>query len=181
MSDTGTNGQQTSGIPGWVWGMLAGVLIFVAGYFIGGIGDSDTVDVGGGTFAEESAESAATTTTEAGSGEAAETSVLVEEAPLAEQFSDLSPVFVTELPLEAIDTLELIASGGPYPFDRDGLTFQNREGILPDLPSGHYQEFTVITPGLSHRGAKRIVAGADGELYYTSDHYDSFTEIVLED
>ena len=181
MSDIGTNGQHGSGIPGWVWGMLAGVLIFVAGYFIGGIGDADTVDVGGGSFTEETTESTPTTVPEADSGESAETTVVEAPAPPAVQFSDLSPVFVTELPLEALDTLELIASDGPYPFDRDGLTFQNREGILPDLPRGHYQEFTVVTPGLSHRGAKRLVSGADGELYYTTDHYESFREIVIED
>jgi ribonuclease T1 len=93
----------------------------------------------------------------------------------------LPPILVTELPIEALDTLELIYQGGPYPFDRDGLTFQNREALLPDFPRGHYREFTVITPGESTRGARRIVAGADGELYYTADHYSSFREIVYED
>ncbi len=154
--------------------MLAGVFIFVAGYFIGGAGGNDTVDVGGGSFGSQ--ESAVTTS------QAPETTTAVIDEPATfQQFSDLPPIAVTELPLEAIDTLDLISSGGPYPFDRDGLTFQNREGLLPDHPRGHYQEFTVITPGLDHRGAKRIVAGADGELYYTSDHYDSFREIVIED
>ncbi len=94
------------------------------------------------------------------------------------QFSDLPVVAPTDLPGEALDTLTLIDLGGPFPFDRDGLTFQNREGILPDRPGDHYQEFTVITPGSDDRGARRIVAGSDGELYYTSDHYSSFAEIV---
>lgn len=85
---------------------------------------------------------------------------------------------VADLPPEAIDTLQLIDSDGPYPYDKDGTTFQNREGRLPDRGGGHYREFTVETPGLSHRGPLRIVSGADGELYWTADHYDSFAQIV---
>ena len=43
---------------------------------------------------------------------------------------------------------------------------------------GYYREYTVPTPGVSHRGARRIVVGRQGELYYTSDHYRSFRRIV---
>ena len=39
-------------------------------------------------------------------------------------------------------------------------------------------EYTVRTPGESDRGARRIVAGRDGTMYYTSDHYDSFRRII---
>lgn len=95
-------------------------------------------------------------------------------------FSDLPPVETTRLPPEAIDTLSLIATDGPFPFDRDDLIFENREGLLPDRSIGHYREYTVITPGENDRGARRIVAGIDGELYYTADHYASFQEIVSE-
>lgn len=94
------------------------------------------------------------------------------------QFSDLPAVTRAELPAEAIDTLSDIADGGPYDFSKDDSTFQNREGYLPDRDRGHYREYTVITPGSSDRGARRIVAGADGELYYTDDHYNSFREVV---
>jgi len=87
-------------------------------------------------------------------------------------------VDVDELPAEAVDTLRLIDSNGPYPFDKDGTTFQNREGLLPDHERGYYREFTVITPGAPTRGAKRIVAGDAGEYYWTADHYDSFAQIV---
>ena len=54
--------------------------------------------------------------------------------------------------------------------------FGNREGHLPRKPRGWYREYTVETPGLSHRGARRIVTGGDPprEWYYTDDHYDSF-------
>jgi len=85
---------------------------------------------------------------------------------------------VDDLPNEAIDTLLLIDDDGPYPYRKDGSTFQNREGRLPDRGRGHYREFTVDTPGSSDRGARRIVSGADGELYWTADHYDSFAQIV---
>ncbi|MCB9139911.1 MAG: ribonuclease [Caldilineaceae bacterium] len=91
--------------------------------------------------------------------------------------SGLPLIPYAELPPEAQDTLALIESDGPFPFDRDGLTFQNREGILPGKRAGYYQEYTVITPGSSDRGARRIVTGAEGEIYYTDDHYDSFREV----
>lgn len=85
---------------------------------------------------------------------------------------------VADLPDEAIDTLLLIDDGGPYPYSKDGSTFQNREQLLPDQGGGYYQEFTVDTPGSSDRGARRIVTGADGEMFWTDDHYDSFAQIV---
>lgn len=93
--------------------------------------------------------------------------------------SNLPTIDPGQLPPEAIDTIVLIDSGGPFPFDRDDLTFENREGLLPDRPLGHYREYTVITPGENTRGARRIVAGDDGELYYTADHYRSFEEVTL--
>ena len=82
-----------------------------------------------------------------------------------------------ELPSEALQTLRLIESGGPFPYDRDGVTFENREGLLPTHPVGYYREFTVETAGSDDRGARRIVVGDGGEWYYTEDHYDSFTRI----
>ncbi|MET7611625.1 ribonuclease domain-containing protein [Streptomyces seoulensis] len=79
------------------------------------------------------------------------------------------------LPSQAHDTLDLIAQGGPYPYSQDGVVFQNREGVLPSQSSGYYHEYTVITPGESTRGARRIVTGEQTqEDYYTSDHYATF-------
>jgi len=80
------------------------------------------------------------------------------------------------LPPEAADTLALIERGGPFPHRQDGSVFQNRERRLPDRPRGHYREFTVSTPGLGHRGPRRIVTGGDPpfEYWYTDDHYASF-------
>lgn len=82
-----------------------------------------------------------------------------------------------ELPPEAHDTIELIERDGPFPFDKDGSVFQNRERLLPLQSVGYYREYTVITPGENDRGARRIVAGREGELYYTDDHYASFKRI----
>ncbi|MFD8419493.1 ribonuclease domain-containing protein [Streptomyces sp. NPDC059466] len=80
-----------------------------------------------------------------------------------------------KLPSQAYDTLDLIASGGPFPYSQDGVVFQNREGVLPGQSTGYYHEYTVITPGSSTRGAKRIVTGKKTrEDYYTSDHYVTF-------
>lgn len=96
------------------------------------------------------------------------------QAPAARaQRPDPLPAF---LPAEARDTIALIQRGGPYPHRQDGSTFGNRERQLPQRPRGYYREYTVDTPGLNHRGAKRIVTGGDppDAWYYTDDHYQSF-------
>ncbi|MFG3206976.1 ribonuclease domain-containing protein [Streptomyces sp. NPDC048192] len=81
----------------------------------------------------------------------------------------------SDLPSQAYDTLDLIDQGGPFPYSQDGTVFSNREGVLPSEPSGYYHEYTVITPGSSTRGARRIVTGEQyQEDYYTSDHYATF-------
>jgi ribonuclease T1 len=94
-------------------------------------------------------------------------------------------VALAQLPPEAARTLALIRLGGPFPFQRDGVVFHNRERLLPAQRRGYYREYTVPTPGLTHRGARRIVAGggadndvrSSGEYYYTGDHYRSFRRI----
>jgi guanyl-specific ribonuclease Sa len=80
------------------------------------------------------------------------------------------------LPPEARDTLARIARGGPFEHRQDGIVFGNREGRLPPRPSGYYHEFTVETPGLDYRGARRIITGGDPPViyYYTDDHYRTF-------
>ncbi|WP_449448493.1 ribonuclease domain-containing protein [Thermomonas brevis] len=92
-------------------------------------------------------------------------------APAAE--ATALPAF---LPQEARATIALIQRGGPFPYRQDGSVFGNREGLLPRQPRGWYREYTVDTPGLSHRGARRIVTGGNPprEWYYSDDHYRSF-------
>lgn len=100
----------------------------------------------------------------------------------AATISGLDACSIDTLPEEARDTAEDIRSGGPYQFpDNDNTRFGNYEGLLPDHEPGYYREYTVITPGLNHRGERRIVTGGaetDPEVwYYTADHYESFCEI----
>jgi len=86
-------------------------------------------------------------------------------------------VQVAELPPEASATLALIRKGGPYPYAKDHHVFGNREGRLPKQKHGYYREYTVKTPGERTRGARRIVAGKGGEMYYTGDHYSTFQRV----
>jgi ribonuclease T1 len=87
-------------------------------------------------------------------------------------------VSVGELPREARATLALIEKGGPFPYAKDGAVFGNREAQLPRQKRGYYREYTVKTPGERTRGARRIISGAGGELYYTDDHYNHFRRIA---
>ncbi|MFM2066306.1 MAG: hypothetical protein RLZZ584_1215 [Pseudomonadota bacterium] len=87
------------------------------------------------------------------------------------------------LPAEARRTHELILTGGPFPFSKDGVIFGNRERLLPSQARGYYREYTVVTPGSRDRGARRIVCGgrkpvAPDVCYYTQDHYASFRRIA---
>ncbi len=56
-----------------------------------------------------------------------------------------------------------------------GDTFQNREGLLPKKSGRTYTECDILPPGETQRNALRIVFSNDGLVYYTSDHYASFT------
>ncbi|HUJ00708.1 MAG TPA: ribonuclease domain-containing protein [Usitatibacter sp.] len=82
-----------------------------------------------------------------------------------------------QLPPEARDTVALIRSGGPFTYAKDGAVFSNREGALPRERRGYYREYTVKTPHVRTRGARRIIWGAGGEYYYTDDHYNHFWRI----
>jgi len=88
-----------------------------------------------------------------------------------------------DLPPEGREVLALIEQGGPFPHKRDGITFNNFEKLLPLQRRGYYREYTVRTPGVKHRGARRIVCGGEqprrpDACYYTTDHYRSFKRIV---
>lgn len=97
---------------------------------------------------------------------------------LARVPADLGTVTLSALPREAKATLNLVRAGGPFPYEKDGTTFGNRERLLPPRPRGYYREYTVPTPGIHNRGARRIVAGKVGEYYWTADHYRSFQRIA---
>jgi ribonuclease T1 len=140
-----------------VVGLVAGLLIgFLAGVAVRPVADGQTAAQG----------PSAATATGGPNGTA---------AAIPTGFRSVS---LTSLPREAASTVAAIDAGGPFAYRQDGATFENRERLLPDRPAGYYREFTVPTPGVSGRGPRRIVAGANGEMYWTSDHYDSFAWIV---
>jgi ribonuclease T1 len=97
-------------------------------------------------------------------------------------FNGFKTVGLAELPVQGVKTYRLILQGGPFPHEKDGIVFGNRERILPAFKRGYYREYTVDTPNVRNRGVKRIVCGgpkkAPETCYYTVDHYASFSVIV---
>lgn len=106
-------------------------------------------------------------------------SVLPVSGALAAQQAHAGMPFIvaSDLPAEARDTLHIIKRGGPFTYERDDVVFGNYERILPEQPRGYYHEYTVKTPGVNNRGARRIVCGPPVECYYTADHYQTFKRI----
>ena len=95
----------------------------------------------------------------------------------------LATMSVSELPVKGQQVYALIARGGPFAYDKDGVIFGNREQLLPKNKRGYYREYTVKTSGDRNRGAKRIVCGglqvqSPDACYFTEDHYSSFRKIV---
>ena len=92
-------------------------------------------------------------------------------------------VALTALPPQAQSTYRLILSGGPFPYEKDGAVFGNRERLLPARARGYYREYTVKTPRSRDRGARRIICGGvpptpPDACFYTDDHYASFRRIA---
>lgn len=94
----------------------------------------------------------------------------------------MASVALADLPLQGRETHGLILQGGPFPYDKDGSVFGNRERLLPVHKRGYYREYTVKTPGSRDRGARRIICGGaptrPDACYYTENHYGSFRRIV---
>ncbi len=91
---------------------------------------------------------------------------------------------VSSLPPEAEDQIHDILTGAkPDDGAADGKHFGNYEGMLPKQNSSYYREYTVKTPGLNHRGERRIVVGGGTKTdpdtwYYSGDHFKSFCKIT---
>lgn len=62
-----------------------------------------------------------------------------------------------------------------------GDKFGNREGLLPKAEGRQYYECDIDTNGRGSRGARRIVFSNDGLIFYTEDHYESFTQLYGEE
>lgn len=78
-------------------------------------------------------------------------------------------------------TLARIERGERDSHGNDGSTFGNRERRLPMKDDrSYYKEYVVRTPGISGVGPQRLVIGKGGEIYYTADHYESFTRVDVE-
>jgi ribonuclease T1 len=97
--------------------------------------------------------------------------------------ADARTVALQQLPRQARETYQLILSGGPFPYEKDGTVFGNRERLLTRQPRGYYREYTVRTPGSRDRGARRLVCGGQrptqpDACYYTDDHYASFRKVI---
>lgn len=98
--------------------------------------------------------------------------------------SDSSTCSVDSLPAEAGQQIDDILSGAAPDHGRhDGKHFGNYEGLLPEEKSDFYREYTVTTPGITHRGERRIVVGGGTKTnpevwYYSSDHFKSFCTIT---
>ena len=99
----------------------------------------------------------------------------------AKGLGSLELIRVSDLPVDAQKTLLLIKQGGPFAYAKDGVVFGNYEKQLPRQSRGYYHEYTVKTPGVRHRGARRIISGGEpvssGEYYYTDNHYATFSRI----
>jgi ribonuclease T1 len=139
----------------WLARLLIAILLVGLGWWLGGRPDRGS-------------EAGASSATGAPVAEAA-----VKNAPSTPNRDDRH----AGLPAEVAETLALIDRGGPFPYAKDGTAFQNREGQLPRKPRGYYREYTVPTPGSRDRGARRLVAGGDGEVYYSGDHYRTFKRL----
>ncbi|WP_086826084.1 ribonuclease domain-containing protein [Allokutzneria sp. NRRL B-24872] len=104
--------------------------------------------------------------------------VAASQSKVAGAASGLKVCPLSGLPKETATTWDAIRAGGPYKYPKnDNVDFFNREGVLPGKAKGYYREFTVVTPGESTRGARRLVTGQTGEVYYTADHYKSFVVV----
>jgi ribonuclease T1 len=110
----------------------------------------------------------------------ARTDLRVPEKPPAQwEVLDGQPVTARDEVVGIWDTLRRVVRGPPFPHRQDGVPFQNRENRLAKRESGWWREYTVETPGSDDRGARRLVIGADGEVWYSADHYRTFARLLL--
>ncbi|MBK1671898.1 ribonuclease [Ectothiorhodospira shaposhnikovii] len=108
-----------------------------------------------------------------GSRAGADTSLIVKDV----RVHDMDGRLAFQGDVDLAPELARIERGERDPHRNDGSVFQNREGRLPARERGYYREYVVRTPGIRHAGPQRLVIGQEGEVYYTADHYRTFTRI----
>jgi ribonuclease T1 len=112
---------------------------------------------------------------------------------------DLLPHFSDPVRVGVIlKIISAVYSGKPLPFPKDGVVFDDSEGLLPSMPLGYYHEYTVLPPAEGthvvtigektysievpppgNRGAERLIIGGGKVLYYTPDHYQTFIQLQV--
>lgn len=98
-----------------------------------------------------------------------------------EAYGELPPNYITKD--EARDlgweggSVEEYLEGAAIGGDR----FGNYEGLLPESGGRTYTECDIDTDGYPSRGSRRLVFSDDGLYFYTSDHYESFREVTVDD
>lgn len=81
-------------------------------------------------------------------------------------------------PFDVTPSLDRIRSGQRLPSGNDGVFHKNREQRLPVCPDPqYYREFRIRRDGLPFPGAQRLIIGKGGEVYFTGDHYKTFTRV----
>jgi ribonuclease T1 len=99
----------------------------------------------------------------------------------AKEVAHMDTVALSQLPPEVGQTIKLVKRGGPFPYPKDGMIFGNYEKSLPVRARGYYHEYTIRTPGIRGRGARRLIVGGEPSLgaayYYTDDHYATFRRV----
>ena len=96
-----------------------------------------------------------------------------------EVYDELPPNYITKN-----EARKLGWEGGSVEKYREGAaiggdSFGNREGILPEADGRSYTECDIDTDGYNSRGSRRLVFSNDGLYFYTSDHYETFSEVTV--
>lgn len=96
-----------------------------------------------------------------------------------EVYNELPPNYITKSEAQALGweggSVEKYKEGAAI----GGDTFGNREGLLPAADGRKYTECDIDTHGYSSRGSRRLVFSNDGLYFYTSNHYESFSEVTV--
>lgn len=96
-----------------------------------------------------------------------------------EEYGDLPPNYITKKEAEALGW-----SGGSVEDYQEGAAiggdrFGNYEELLPEADGRKYTECDIDTDGYPSRGSRRLVFSNDGLYFYTSDHYETFSEVTV--